>query len=160
MVEDRQGSSASIVAPISPWGGPPGVHNRRTPCPHSLVRYTCPRGALSTRLRSLAAPSLMSSQRRTPSTTTRGTPQMPSVRTSSPLVSGYARGVGRRDRRHPDHPCLQGWYHASHLRLPDKLWSDELFFFWPQFVEDDGCCLRGRLSRTDFATEQYIIINY
>ena len=29
-----------------------------------------------------------------------------------------------------------------------------------QFVEDDGCCLRGRLSRTDLATEQYIIIDY
>ena len=49
--------------------------------------FTCPRGALSTRLRSLAAPSLISSQRRTSSTTTRGTSQVPPARTSLPLAS-------------------------------------------------------------------------
>ena len=57
---------------------------------------------------------------------------MPSARTSLPLA---ARGARRLDHRHPDHPRLQGWYHASRIHLPDILWSD---FFLAYFVEDEG----------------------
>ena len=50
-----------------------------------------------------------------------------------PLVSGYARGTRGLDHRHPDHPRLQGRYHASRFHLLDMLWSDNFYF-----VEDEG----------------------
>ena len=97
--------------------------------PHySGAVFTFPRSAFSIQLRSLAAPSRTSSQGRTSSTITRGTPRVPFRTHLAATGLTTARGAGGLHHHHPDHPRLQGQYHASRSHLPDMLWSD---FFLP-----------------------------